>query len=148
MKPAYHIASSAVVSGALYFIYRSWQLSLSCFLSGVLIDVDHIFDYVRAAGLRFRFKDFVNAVYTNTKIRWMVVFHSWELIFLLLVAAWLTQWNPWFTGILIGFGHHIVLDTIYIRERCWTYSFIWRWKNNFEFKAIYPNFVKRRERSD
>ena len=144
MKPQYHVASSALVAGILYLFFQSWSLSLSCLLSGIFIDVDHVYDYIREVGLSFRVKDFVNAVYTNNVIRWMVIFHSWELIFLLFLISWYTSWNPWITGILFGFGHHLILDTLYIKERVWTYSFIWRWKNNFEFKTIYPNFVKKR----
>ncbi len=134
MKPQYHIASSALVSGILYLFFKSWSMALFCFFSGVLIDVDHIYDYIKRYGLPLKARDIYNASYNNDITRWTIVLHSWELLFLMFIIAWITNWNLWITAVLIGFSHHIVMDTFNNKVTIQTYSFIWRWKKNFIIK--------------
>lgn len=148
MKPPYHLASSALVASILYMLFKSWSMALSCFLSGIFIDIDHIYDYLREFGLPFRVKDFIHAFY-NAKINQVTLFfHSWELLFLILVIAWFTNWNPWITGILIGFGHHIVLDKLYAGDRLRNYFFIWRWKRDFKLELLFPRCVKKHRKQN
>ena len=143
MKPPYHLASSVLVASILYMLFKSWSMAFSCFLSGIFIDIDHIYDYLREFGLPFRVKDFIHTVY-NAKFNHMTMFfHSWELLFLILVIAWFTNWNPWITGILIGFGHHIVLDKLYTGGRLRNYFFIFRWKKDFKIELLFPCCVKK-----
>lgn len=139
MKIQHHIVSSALIASILYLFFKSWNMALICFLSGILIDLDHIYDYTREFGFPFKIKDFFNTAYDGEVSRWTVVLHSWEVLFLIGIIAWFTNWNPWITGVLVGFGHHIVLDMLDKDERLRSYSFIWRWKNNFEFEVIFPN---------
>jgi hypothetical protein len=112
MKPEYHVASSALVAGILYLLFKSWSMALSCFLSGILIDIDHVYDYIKEFGFPFKVKDFVNTVYNNDISRLTFAFHSWEILLMLEIIAWFTKWNPWIVGIIIGFGHHIILDKL------------------------------------
>ena len=116
---------------------------MSCFLSGIFIDLDHIYDYIREVGFPFKVKDFFKAAYDSELPRWVVFLHSWELLFPLGMIAWFTNWNPWITGIFIGFSQHIISDMLYNNEGFQSYSFIWRWKHNFEFKLIFPNVAKK-----
>jgi len=139
MKLSHHVASSALIAGLLYLLFKSWSMALSCFLAGIFIDLDHIHDYIREVGFPFKVKEFFKAAYHGELTRWMLVLHSWELLFLLGMIAWHTNWNSWVTGILIGFSYHIILDKLYNGERLITYSFIWRWKHNFEYKTTFPN---------
>jgi hypothetical protein len=149
MKLSHHIASSALVAGLLYFFLKSWSMALSCFLSGIFIDLDHVYDYVREVGFPFKMKDFIRAGYESELSRWMIFLHSWELLVLLGMIAWFTQWNPWVTGVCIGFSHHIILDMLYNREGFLTYSFYWRWKHNFEFELTFPHVArKKRKRNE
>ena len=142
MKPQYHVASSAIVASILYLVFKSWSMALSCFLSGILIDLDHIFDYIRQIGFPFKIIDIVKAASNNNKTNWTIVFHSWELLFLLAICTWYTNWNPWITGVLFGFGHHLVMDALHNTITLRTYSFIWRWKNNFECRCLCNNCAK------
>ncbi len=142
MKPQYHLASSALVAGILYLIFKSWSMALSCFLSGILIDIDHIFDYMKEYGFPFRVKDFIHAVYSCNFNRMILLFHSWELLFLIAIIAWFTKWNPTITGVLIGFGHHLVLDTFHNSRTLRSYSFIWRWNMDFKLAQTFPFRVK------
>ena len=143
MKPPYHVASSALVAGILYFLFKSWSMSLSCFLSGIFIDIDHIYDYLREYGFPFRVKDFIHAIY-NAKLTRMTLFlHSWEVMLLLSIITWFTNWNPLMAGILIGFGHHMILDKLYTGVPLRRYSFIYRWKRDFHLESLFPCCVKK-----
>lgn len=144
MKPGYHAASSALAAGLLYFLFKSWSMALSCFLSGVLIDLDHVYDYVKEFGFPFKIRDFVNTVYNNGISRLTFVFHSWEILLLLVVIAWYSNWRLWIVGIFIGLGIHMVLDKLNNGERLRTYSFIWRWGKQFKFVDTFPNDAKKK----
>ncbi|MHA2038870.1 MAG: hypothetical protein ACW98X_20755 [Promethearchaeota archaeon] len=143
MKPPYHVASSALVAGILYLLFKSWSMAASCFLSGIFIDIDHIYDYVREFGIPFRFKEFIHAVYTAKLNRMTLFFHSWEVMFLILIITWLTNWNPLMVGILIGFGHHIILDKLYTGVPLRRYSFMYRRKRDFHIESLFPCRVKK-----
>jgi hypothetical protein len=137
MKPPYHVASSVLVAGILYLLFKSWSMALSCFLSGIFIDVDHIYDYLREFGFPFRVKEFLHAIYTAKLNRMTLFFHSWELMFLILIITWVTNWNSLMVGILVGFGHHIILDKLYTGVPLRRYFFIYRWKRDFHIESLF-----------
>ncbi len=142
MKPIYHLAVSTVISGILYTIFRSWGLVIASFISGIFIDLDHIIDYFIINGIHFNLKEFSN--FFKKKKYWKVaskhwrinlIFHGWEWLVVLSILAGITNWNTVVTGILIGFGHHIILDVFNDKPNSWQqtffgYSLLWRWKNS------------------
>ena len=144
MKPQYHVVSSALIAGVLYLFFKSWSMALSCFISGILIDIDHIYDYLREYGMPFMVKKFFTEVYSDNIPRLTLIFHSWELVLLIGIIAWVYNGNPWFAGIFVGLGQHIVLDKLNNGERLRSYSFIWRWKKQFEFEAVFSNLAKKK----
>lgn len=146
MKTTHHAAASVVISGALFAISRSWELAVSSLISGVMIDTDHVIDYWIAHGLRFDLKQFFFYFdERNFKNREKLFFllHGWEWLILLAAVAWLTEWNLWFTGLLVGYGQHMILDELHnnftyqLRPYVRGYSLIWRWKEGFDFKTSF-----------
>lgn len=144
MKVQHHIAVSVLISGTLFILFRSWGLSCASLVSGVLIDLDHVIDYWIMRGMRFDVQQiaayFDESNFRNrTKIYFF--FHSWEFLTAALATAFMTEWDPWATGLLVGYCHHMVLDeirnntTYRLRPYVLGYSLIWRWKNGFEFKG-------------
>ena len=69
--------------------------------------------------------------------RTILLCHGWEWIVLLTLASWLSNWNPWIFGVLIGIGQHMILDSYYNSSNLLSYSLIWRWKNNFHFDTVF-----------
>jgi hypothetical protein len=136
MSPKYHIAISAVISGVLYILFKSWALAFSSFISGIFIDLDHVIDYVIEHGFHFELKKFFHFFYGEQYRKLTLILHGWEWLVLLLILSWLTGWNPWITGVFIGFSQHILSDRIYNISNFWSYSLLWRWKNKFDTKAI------------
>lgn len=136
MKPQSHVTSSALIAGILYLFFQSWSMALSCFISGILIDIDHIYDYAKETCTAFKFNDLYDIALNDNIIRRTIVLHSWELVLLMCILAWFTNGNPWITGVLIGFGHHIIMDALYKEITILKYSFFWRWKNDFTAKKF------------
>ncbi len=123
-----HTSFSALLSSLLFLIFQSWGLSIACLVSGIFIDLDYGIDYIRQYGLPLTVQKFLHA-YRNDTLHKVRLFHGWEWLVFWLFVSWLTDWNPWVVGVLIGFGQHIFLDTINMGESFLSYSLIWRWKN-------------------
>jgi len=137
MKLKQHITISLFFSAFLYTISNSWIIFSSSLISGVLIDIDHILDYFMAYGINIRIKQFFEVCH-NLKIpRMRLIFHSWELLFLLSICVFLVGWNPWIVGTIVGFTQHIVLDQVFNKPNKWTYFFFWRLKKGFSSKRCF-----------
>jgi hypothetical protein len=113
MSPKYHVAISAVISRVLYAIFKSWALAIAAFVSGIFIDLDHVIDYVIEHGFHFNIKKFFHFFYGEQYKKINLILHRWEWLIILLILSWLTDWNPWITGVFIGFSQHILSDRIY-----------------------------------
>jgi hypothetical protein len=83
MEPKYHVVTSAAISGILYAIFGSWAVAVSSFITGVLIDVDHIIDYVIVHGLHLDMRNFFSFFYENRLQKVTLVLHGWEWLLLL-----------------------------------------------------------------
>jgi hypothetical protein len=136
MSPKYHVAISAVISGVLYAIFKSWALAIAAFVSCIFIDLDHVIDYVIEHGFHFDIKKFFYFFYGEQYKKITLILHGWEWLIILLILSWLTDWNPWITGVLIGFSQHMLSDRIYNISNFWSYSLLWRWKNKFDTNVI------------
>jgi hypothetical protein len=137
MRLHHHTAISITISGFLYMIFKSWGLAAASLISGILIDLDHLFDYTYEHGQPFNIRDFFRVCHNCQFNRIFLLLHAWEWVALLGIAAWLSGWNPWVTGVLIGFGQHILLDTVHNGSGLRSYFLYWRWKNDFVFDRIF-----------
>ena len=137
MRLKQHITISLFFSAFLYMIFKSWIIFGSSLISGVLIDIDHILDYFMAYGINIQIKQFFEVCH-NLKIpRVRLIFHSWELLFLLSIYAFVMRWNPWIVGTIVGFTQHIALDQIFNKSNKLSYSFYWRLKKGFRLKRCF-----------
>ncbi len=141
MKLQYHTAFSAVIAGILYMTFKSWGLAAACFISGIVIDLDHIIDVVREHGWSVKTKEFFRICHTAQFDRIFLLWHGWEWLVICAIAAWATEWNPWITGTLIGITFHMILDSYQNSLNLRTYSLIWRWKNDFVFDVVFPKLL-------
>ena len=118
-----HTTVSFAVSAILMVLFRKAQMSVACFLTGVLIDLDHIFDYYMnhelMDGLRLlrrprELPEFLAAGYVNHKPDYKSYksLHSMELLAVVPLLYMFGVWNAAATGILIGFMVHLALDAL------------------------------------
>jgi len=137
MKVQYHLLVSGCVAGGVYSLSRSWPAAFTSFAAGVVIDLDHLFDYLRehrrAAGIGHFFTTWHN----GDLQRAVLALHSWELVMALAVANILAPGYPVLAGLLVGLGHHLALDQVAYRPHPLAYFFLWRWRNGFGLKESF-----------
>ncbi|MHA2039088.1 MAG: metal-dependent hydrolase [Promethearchaeota archaeon] len=138
MKLEHHIAFSTLVSGILYLIFKSWGLSIASLISGIFIDIDHIFDYFIEHRMHFEYQKFMDFFYREKHQKITLLFHAWEWLLCIGLVTVLTNFNPWITGLFVGYGHHIISDYFYSKASIKTYSLIWRWRKKFNSELIFP----------
>ena len=131
MRLRQHVIVSLTFSAFLFVITKSWVIFTASFISGVLIDLDHVLDYLWEPGMCFRVKEFFDIHYNDKLTFHLVIFHSWELLFPLNIYVFLLSGNLWIMGITIGFTQHVILDQIFNKPPKWNYFFFWRLKHNF-----------------
>lgn len=136
MKATAHICASIAAGSAAYGLTGSPGISVSCLLSGILLDVDHLLDFYLLAGERFTFKGFFSWCY---ELRWRkiyLVLHSYELYLLLALAACLFP-SQALTGVLLGMGLHLFMDQLGNKGlNKWFYFMIFRYRSGFEYSAL------------
>ena len=141
MKLRSHIVASVIFSSIFFLVFKSWSITVSSLISGVLIDCDHVLDYLLKFKKRFRVKKLFDTYNKREMLFFMVILHSWELLFLLNIYAFLMSDNSWIIGITIGFTQHVVLDQIFNHLGGWQYFFFWRVKKGFNLKKMYPKLI-------
>jgi hypothetical protein len=136
MTLIHHTALSVIISGILYAIFKSWSLAVSCLISGIFIDIDHFIDYIREYGWQIKIKKFFYVFENKQFNQLLLILHGWEWLLLGIVVAWVSDWNPWITGALIGFTQHILFDQLSNSCSFKDYFLLWRWKNKFNASIV------------
>ncbi len=138
MKMEHHIVLSAAVSGAVFAVSRSWPMTVSSFVIGVLLDADHVLEYLREFGVRVDVAHFFRASYEREYTKVYLWLHAWEWLPLLVLAAWWSGWNGWLAGVLIGWTQHMIADQIANTPHAWSYFLIGRWRHQFDHQKAFP----------
>ena len=111
MKVRAHFYATTLLSSGLYVSTRSPQIAVFCFLSGIFIDIDHVFDFLIFSGEKFSIKSMLSWCY---ELRWkkiVLIFHSYEIFIFLGVAIYYFS-DYMLIGILLGGGLHLMMDQI------------------------------------
>ena len=111
MKIRTHFYTSTLLSGGLYAATRSPQIAVSCFLSGIFIDIDHVFDFLVFSGEKFSFKNMLSWCIEGRWNKIVLIFHSYEILIFLSFIIYYFPDNI-LVGILLGSGLHLILDQI------------------------------------
>ncbi len=137
MKLEQHIAISTAVSAVFLMITKSLEGTIACFLVGIFIDLDHIFDYLFNHGVKIDLKHFFHTFKLEVLDNIFVFLHSWEIMIVCLVVAWLTDWKPVIVGIFVGGCIHLFLDHLWNGHSPLAYWLSYRIKNRFAAKYFY-----------
>lgn len=136
MKTTAHIYASSAAGGAAYALTGSAELSVSCLLSGVLLDVDHLADFFLLAEEPFTFKGFFSWCHDMRWKKIYLVLHSYELYLLLLLAAPLFPGRA-LTGVLLGMGLHLLMDQAgNTALHKWFYFMTFRYRSGFASSVL------------
>jgi hypothetical protein len=137
MKAHYHAGISLVLAIALFAAFRSMALSVSAMLSGIFIDIDHGFDYLREYGFRFDLKFFFHSFHHTLYKRVILLFHGWEWAILLVISSIASQ-NPIVSGLTIGIVSHLICDQLTNGVSKWGYFIFFRLRRDFIVSRIFP----------
>ncbi|MDD2689876.1 MAG: hypothetical protein PHT41_06990 [Candidatus Omnitrophica bacterium] len=116
IKVSGHIICTVTISGLIYLTFHTALSFLASFIAGILIDVDHVFDYYLQEGLSLRIRK-IYIWFCDKKYRFVFIFfHSLELLFLLwLIISIFKLGIPW-VAFAAGLTQHIVIDILSNRE--------------------------------
>ena len=137
MNPFAHIAISTALGGALWFALKSIPAALACLAAGVLVDLDHVLDYIYNFGWRPRARHFMRTFKHDVLRRIVVFLHSWELAPLAVLAVWWSGWHPVGIGLLAGALAHLALDQIFNRHSPLAYFITYRIYHRFAGRPFY-----------
>ncbi|MCB9757085.1 MAG: hypothetical protein H6753_01520 [Candidatus Omnitrophica bacterium] len=132
MKASYHIVVSAGVALGLQAMLHSWPASLGCFVSGVLIDLDHYLEYyISKRRIPFRYKDLLDFCTSHKDKKLYLFFHGYEYLFILWILIYVFYLNNIFIGIALGLTIHLICDQFTNPTKPLFYFITYRLKNQF-----------------
>lgn len=128
-----HIITSSTLALTIYAWTNSVVMAASAFVSGILIDLDHLFDFFLLSGESFSGRGFFSWCNDGRWERIILIFHSYELYLVLGIYAHYRPHRILF-GILLGTGLHLILDQAGNRHinKAFTIS---KWFYFFTFRA-------------
>lgn len=141
MSPGGHLLTTVAACATVAVATESWALTAGIAAGGFLIDVDHAVDYVVFDRQRDLRPGVFLRYYVEGRVRRVVLaLHSWELMALLALLAWLKP-VPWLVGYLLGASMHLVLDVIFNGEMVPRsiiafYSFTYRAAHRFDARSL------------
>jgi len=104
--------------------------------SGVLIDIDHLFDYYLQGKPTFNilriYKWFINKQFRIV----IIVFHSLEMLLLLWLAISYFKMGIVWVAFAIGLTQHMLLDMLFNPARTYALFFLYRLVNGFKREAV------------
>ena len=138
MRLEHHVILSVTFAGLLLAVFRSWEMAVASLLPGVLLDADHVPDFLVQSRERFTPRRLFIAAYGRTFPKAYVLLHGWEWVFLCGLLAWWTDANPWVFGIYLGWAQHMIADQLMNDANWWSYFFIGRLLHRFDHLSAFP----------
>ena len=126
MGPLGHTVISGAVGGGVWLATGSAAAAGAAIGAGVLIDVDHLYDYYQRYIKRKQ-----NKVY--------VLFHAWEYSLVGLLILTIAFYHPVLLGLLLGHLSHVATDHSVNRLSPFGYSIIYRLFKRFDGAYIAPH---------
>ena len=147
MKPKYHVAVSAGLAIGLQLVGHSWPASLGCFLSGVLIDLDHYVDYCYIKKeFPYQFKDLAAFSEDLSESKVYILFHGYEYLFVLWLSIYYLHLNLVWIGVAIGLTTHLIFDQFTNPVKPLFYFVTFRSMNKFEkTKVLSERYFNRKK---
>lgn len=122
-----HFILTSIIAAYFYLRFRSWKLVVLCFVSGILIDVDHLFDHFHYFGwLGFDPRRFFAEDIFGGSGKVFIPLHSWELLIPLWLWGFLAKKKKEAFALMAGFIGHLLIDYFSYSMPWPFYFFIYR----------------------
>lgn len=127
---SYHFLLTLLIALFLYRKYHYKRLILFVILTGIFIDIDHLFDYfhyvLKTSSLTFPF----TTDYFHGSQKVFVLLHGWEWIPVLYITGKKYESRYKIKGswlaLVLGYIGHLVIDTLSYHPSILGYSLIYR----------------------
>ncbi len=137
MKLSGHLVAAAPFGLGLGLISGSPTAGATGALSAVLVDADHVLDYLIATG-RFEGLDhFFDFFHRGRLKKILVLFHSYELWLAELVFLPLLLPPALALGILAGHLYHLLIDQLFNPVNRWGYFLTWRLRKRLDYELFF-----------
>ena len=132
MKIAGHFITSLIGAGLVYSIFGN-------FISGFLIDLGHIPEYLRDYGLKnLNITTFCKSCYENRLAKALLFLHSFELLFILWILITVFKLNIIWITLALGVTMHLIIDQFSNRILPLSYFFTYRCSKDFNIEMLFP----------
>jgi len=120
--------------------FRSAAAAFTCFLGGVLIDADHLFDYYANNGFTLKARNIYDACCGATGLKKLyLILHSYELLTIFWMVICVMSLGDLWIALAIGMTQHIVVDTMTNPLNPFGYMLTYRIKKGFKKEYILRN---------
>ncbi len=138
MKSWAHMLAALPLGGAYYLSQGSAPLALTAAAASVLVDLDHVPDYLWWRGGWHGLGDFFESFHEQRVSRIFIVVHSWELM--LLAWALILTWGAtaWLQALAVGWTYHLLWDLATNSVGFCFYSLVHRARQGFERRLLKP----------
>jgi hypothetical protein len=136
MKTWAHMLAALPLGGGYYLSEGSAPLAMAAAAASVLVDLDHVPDYLWWRGGWRGLGDFFAAFHERRVPRLILMVHSWELL-LLAWALVLALGSPaWPKALAVGWAYHLAWDLATNSVGLGFYSIINRARHGFERRLL------------
>lgn len=135
MKPGFHIAAAAAVGAGVYAYYRSLPCVAWAIIGGVLVDLDHVPDFLLEHGIR-KISRFYHICTSFEMRKLYLVLHSVELVFIIWAAIAICGLGAIWISMAAGWSVHMLLDILSNPIGMRGYFLFYRMARNFESKDL------------
>ncbi|MFH1867780.1 MAG: hypothetical protein ABH843_02300 [Candidatus Omnitrophota bacterium] len=133
MRPEIHAVVSFSLGVILWLLTKSVYAGFLCFIAGIVVDLDHIVEYIIHHSSRgFTIKKVCQACDQTNKQegelkfpKLYLFFHSWELVIIFAIAVVYLR-NIYLAAIAMGYASHLILDSTKNPAYPYSYFIIWR----------------------
>ncbi|MBI3091738.1 MAG: hypothetical protein HYY96_13840 [Candidatus Tectomicrobia bacterium] len=134
-----HTLVAAGLAALLRWRARSCQAAVLCFSVSLLVDLDHLLDYLLLTQFRrFDLLEFLQAPqYQAGHAFSLLVFHGYEWVIGLALLAWrCRRWRWLAAGAALGLLAHLLIDQLSYGGHPLRYFFLFRLLSGFRFNAF------------
>lgn len=137
MKPEYHIIISLALSTLFYLFTQSSWGALALFLSGFMIDLDHVIDFwISEKKMPWNVREFFDHFYRKRYSKTYILLHSLEFFPLIFVGFYGIFGKTIAWGIIIGMLSHLTVDYLTNGAKPLSYFICYRILNKFDIKCF------------
>lgn len=137
MKPINHFNVSIIAGAVTFLTTKTIYPSIVCFLTGWLVDVDHIWDFYKNGCRGFSIKRFLHAMDNGEIKKTYLYFHSYELLLLLVSLCFVTRFNFLLSFATLGLAIHLFFDQIFNPVNPLSYFITYRILRGYNTEIIF-----------